>query len=263
LKVRYAFFPIAALLLLCGSFGAQKNERPAAKPAVQNMPDGDRTPDQIIKKFAEKESEFFEAWMQYTYTQTASIKIISVNDVPQKESMTLISEVVFKDDGTRAVHLRKRSGRLRSVNFTNEDQDIINNLNPFALTAKNLPLYDLQYQGKQKADELDCYVFSIKPKNIKKGKFYFEGKIWVDDRDLQVVKTLGKAVPQSKDKQFPEFETIRQTIDNKYWFPAWTHADSTLDFPGNRVRIEETITYGNYKKFVSKATIRFPGEESP
>jgi outer membrane lipoprotein-sorting protein len=255
--MRYAFFSALAMLLLCGSFVTQTSGRPAAQPAAQKMPGGDRTSEEVIRKFAEKESEFYDAWMQYTYTQTALIRVLSVNGAPQKESMTIISEVVFKDDGTRSVR-HSRSGQLRSVNFTDEDQDIIDNLNPFALTTKNLPLYDLQYQGKEKTDELECYVFSIKPKSIQKKKFYFEGKIWVDDRDFQVVKTLGKAVPQSKDKQFPEFETIRQIIDGKYWFPTWTHADSTLDFPGNRVRIEETITYGNYKKFASKATIRYP-----
>jgi hypothetical protein len=256
--VRYAFFPAAAVLLLCGYFKAQTIGPPSMQLDAQNGSNGDRAPDEIIRKFAEKESEFYEAWMQYTYTQTAVVRVLSVNGAPQKESMTIISDVVFKDDGTRSVKLRKRSGRLRSIVFTDEDQEIIDNLNPFALTAKELSLYDLHYQGKEKLDELDCYAFSVKPKRIQNGKFYFDGKIWVDDRDLQIVKTMGKAVPQSKDRQFPEFETLRQMTDNKYWFPAWTHADSMLDFPGNRVRIEETVTYDNYKKFVSKATIRFP-----
>jgi hypothetical protein len=260
-KVRYVCFSILAAILLFGYVNAQTGGQPEAQPAAQNASQGNLAPEQIIRKFAEKESEFYEAWMQYTYTQTALIRVLSANGVPQKESMTIISEVVFKDDGTRAVSLRSRSGRLRSLVYTDEDQEIIDNLNPFALTVHDLPLYDLQYQGKEKVDELICYVFSVKPKNIQKGRFYFDGKIWVDDRDLQVVKTLGKAVPQSKDKQFPEFETIRQRIDNKYWFPTWTHADSMLDFPGNSVRIEETITYGSYKKFDSKTIIRFPGRE--
>jgi hypothetical protein len=260
-KVRHAFFFAVSVLLLCATFWAQTSRPPADQPFVQKTPEGDRMPEQILRKFAEKESEFYEAWMQYTYTQTALIKVLSANGIPQKESMTIISEVVFKDDGTRSVIPRKRSGRLRSVVFTDEDQEIIDNLNPFALTTRDLPLYNLQYQGKEKLDELDCYVFSVKPKSIQKGKFYFDGKIWVDDRDLQVVKTFGKAVPQSKDKQFPEFETIRQMIDNQYWFPVWTHADSILDFPGNKVRLEETITFDNYKKFASKVTIRYPGSE--
>ena len=146
---------------------------------------------------------------------------------------------------------------MRSVIFTRDDEEVIDNLQPFALTEKELVLYDLSYQGTEKVDELDCYVFSVMPKSVKAGRFYFEGKIWVDDQDLQVVRTVGKPVPQKKNSQFPQFETIRQMIDNKYWFPVWTHADSVLHFQRDNVRIEETITYSDYKHFASKATIQF------
>jgi len=259
--VKYAYIPIVALLLLSGYSGAQTDNRPAAPPASQTAPIAALTPDQIIQKFAEKETKFYEAWMQYTYRQTASIRVISVNGVPQKESMTIISQVVFNDDGTREVNLTSRSGRLRSVTYTEEDQYIIENLNPFALTAKDIPLYNLVFQGKEKADELNCYVFSVKPKSIQKGNFYFQGKIWVDDQDLQIVKTFGKAVPQSRENQFPEFETVRQIIDGKHWFPVWTHAESELYFNVDTIKLEETITYDNFKKFASKATIQFPDAE--
>lgn len=143
------------------------------------------------------------------------------------------------------------------MEFTEEDREVLQNINPFALTKDELPLYNLKYEGKQKADELDCYVFSVSPKSTKGRRMYFKGKIWVDDQDLQVVKTVGTPVPQSRNNQFPEFETIRQVIDGKYWFPVWTHADSKLRFPGQEVRIEETITYGNYQRFGSDATIEF------
>jgi len=101
----------------------------------------------------------------------------------------------------------------------------------------------------------------VKPKKTIRGKMYFEGKIYVDDLDLQIVRTVGKPVPQTRDNQFPEFETIRQMIDDKYWFPVWTHADSSLRFRENTIRIEETIVYEDYKRFGSKATIKF-GEPS-
>jgi hypothetical protein len=97
----------------------------------------------------------------------------------------------------------------------------------------------------------------VKPKKIQRGKLYFEGKIYVDDIDFQIVRTFGKPVPQSRTSQFPDFETIRQTVDNKYWFPVWTHADSVLRFPSGQIRIEETISYEDYRHFGSKATIKF------
>jgi hypothetical protein len=171
--------------------------------------------------------------------------------------------VVFNDDGSRDIKRISNRGGLKAVRFTREDQEIINNLNPFALTTADLPLYDLKYEGKERAGELNCYAFSVKPKNIKRGRLYFEGKIWVDDFDFMVVQTRGKAVPQTDNNLFPEFETLRQVIDGKYWFPVWTHADERLRFPDMTARIEQTITYDDYRKFDTTTTIRYgtPGEE--
>jgi hypothetical protein len=255
--VRYAYIVIFAFILLNGYSLGETPFQPESRSAVQTPAKEDLSPDQIIQSFAEKETEFYEAWMGYTYTQNAVIRVLSVDGRPHKETMTIVSEVVFNDDGTREVRTLHRSGRLRSVLYTEDDQEVIDNINPFALTTKELPLYNLKYQGKERVDELDCYVFYVEPKDIEKNRFYFKGKIWVDDLDLQVVRTVGKPVPQTRENQFPEFETIRQIIDDKYWFPVWTHADSQLRFPGQVVRIEETITYEDYKRFRSKATIQY------
>jgi len=229
--------------------------------ATQGTPQ--KTPEDVIRAFSAKETEFYEAWMQYTYRQIANIRIVSINGRPSRESMRLVSEIVFNDDGSREVRLVQKVGGLRSLGWTSEDTEVINNLQPFALTADDLPLYNLKYEGKEKVDELECYVFSVKPKSTRSGKIYFEGKIWVDDVDLQIVRTVGKPVPQRRDNQFPDFETIRQVIDDKYWFPVWTHADSELRFGSDRYRVEETITYEEYKRFGSKATIEFGPTKPP
>ena len=255
--MRYLYLCLLAVLLLAGNSAAQTKPQPGSATAAQSAAKGELPPEEIIRKFAAKEEEFYEAWMQYTYIQSATVRVLSVDGAPQKEGISLVYEVVFNDDGSREVKLIRSSGRLRSVEFTPEDREVIQNIHPFALTTNEIPLYNLKYEGKEKADELDCYVFSVSPKNTKGGRLYFKGKIWVDDQDLQVVKTVGKAVPQTRDNQFPEFETIRQVIDNKYWFPVWTHADSKLRFPTQEVRVEETITYGDYKRFGSKATIQY------
>jgi hypothetical protein len=248
IRLMRLLFCIAAALL-----GTMLWVYPQSAPQELKPP----TPEEIIRQFSAKETEFYEAWKEYTYHQTAEVRVVSVNGSPRNEVMTVISDVVFKDDGSRDILIRRRAGSIHSVIYTNEDEDIINNLQPFALTDKELPSYLLNYEGKETVDELSCYVFSVKPKSIKKGRFYFEGKIWVDDQDLQIVRTVGKPVPQKKNTQFPDFETIRQRIDKKYWFPVWTHADSELQFERNSVRIEETITYDDYKHFRSKATIKF------
>lgn len=254
-----------ALVLLAGLSWAQT--QPQAQPPVRTQPPAQPqpqasekknfTPEEMIRQFSAKETEFYDAWKEYAYKQTAEIRVLSVNGIPRRERMTIISQIVFKDDGTRDIDILRRAGDLQSVTFTREDEEVINNLQPFALTSKELAFYSLAYEGKEKVDELTCYVFSVKPKNTKGNKIYFEGKIWVDDQDLQIVRTVGKPVPQKKNNLFPDFETIRQMIDDKYWFPVWTHAKSQLRFSNETVGIEETITYEDYKHFSSKATIQF------
>jgi hypothetical protein len=239
----------AVMILLCA--GVSAPQTPQQKPAKKDL-----QPEEIIKAFTAKESEFYEAWSNYYYRQVASIKVLSVDGSPANEAMTLVFDVVFLDDGTREVKLTERTGRLRNVIWTPDDQDVITNYQPFALTAKDLPGYDLNYEGKERVDELDTYVFSVRPKTTKDGKLHFQGKIWVDDADLQIVRTVGKIVPQTAESQFPEFETLRQLVDKKYWFPVWSHADSTLNFPGKRVRIEETITYEGFKQFKSSVVVK-------
>jgi hypothetical protein len=266
------FVPAVALFLLSAlslAQAPQQQSQPPVRPRPQEQSTApeqpkaaDRTardlsPDEIIRAFSAKETEFYEAWMQYAYRQSADVRVLAVNGMPRQEVMTILSNIVFTDDGRRDVQIIRRAGDLHSVIFTNDDEEVINNLQPFALTEKELPLYDLKFEGKEKVDELSCYVFSVKPKAIKSGRFYFEGKIDVDDRDLQIVRTVGRPVPQKKNTQFPAFETIRQIIDNQYWFPVWTHADSELHFQQDNVHIEETITYADYKRFASKTNIKF------
>ena len=57
----------------------------------------------------------------------------------------------------------------------------------------------------------------------------FSGRIWVDDQDLQIVKTKGKGVPETKNNKFPTVETYREHIDGRYWFPTYSYADEELD----------------------------------
>jgi hypothetical protein len=115
-------------------------------------------------------------------------------------------------------------------------------------------------------DEITAYVFRIRPKEIQKGRQYFQGEVWVDDRDLQIVKTNGRQVPQEKkssgkENLFPRFTTWREQIDGKFWFPTYTMADDTLYFSqGPSVHLKEVVRYTDYKQF--KSAVRITGVES-
>ena len=140
---------------------------------------------------------------------------------------------------------------------------------PFVLTTDDLPEYNILYVGQQQEDELHCYVFDIAPKQIEGKKRYFQGRVWVDDHDFQIVKTYGKTVPDIRKKHgnqenlFPKFTTWRQQIDGQYWFPVYTKADDELHFKMEDVHIKEIVKYEDYKRFGANSKILYEGKEIP
>ncbi|GAC1406498.1 MAG: hypothetical protein NVSMB56_20330 [Pyrinomonadaceae bacterium] len=153
---------------------------------------------------------------------------------------------------------------LQGLSLTAEDLEDLGGVNPFALEVNNLDKYTFSYVGKEKIDEIDTFVFDVTPKIIpefKKAKVrLFQGRIWVDDRDLQVVKSKGKGVPEDKNNKFPVVETYRQQIDN-YWFPTYTYADEELVFgSGQVVHLRMRVKYTNFEKLKGKVRVIEEGE---
>jgi hypothetical protein len=216
-------------------------------------------PQEIIKKFAAKEAEFRDARNNYTYRQSLKMEELDGGGNPTGGKWELVEDIIFSPDGKRmekVVYAPVQN--LRQIIITPADENDLRNIQPFVLTTTEIPEYDINYLGREKLDEIGTFAFSVKPKKMAQGKRYFEGQIWVDDRDLQIVKTYGKGVGIKKgDEQFPKFETYREQIDGKYWFPTYTHADDTLHFKNGPVRIRETVKYQDYKRYEGKSTIRF------
>jgi hypothetical protein len=220
----------------------------------------DVNPDEIIQKFAAKEAEFARARENYTYRQTVKIQTLSDSGVVDGR-YEIVEDIIFSPDGKRTEKVvRAPVSTLTRLMLTPEDLEDLRNVQPFVLTTKEIPLYDIRYLGPQKADEIPCYVFAVKPKKMEKGRRYFEGQIWVDDRDFQIVKTFGKAVGllgRHEDQQFPKFETLREQIDSKYWFPVYTDADDTLHFQAGPIKMRMIVKYDDYKQFKSDVNIQF------
>jgi hypothetical protein len=218
--------------------------------------------DEIIQKFAAKETEFSQARNNYTYRQSVKLEELDGAGNPTGGKWEIIEDIIFTPEGKRmekVVYAPVIS--LRNILLTPEDEQDLRNVQPFVMTTAEIPEYDVHYLGREKVDEIGCYVFSVKPKKLVTGKRYFEGQAWVDDRDLQIVKTYGKGVgviKRSSDNQFPKFETYREQIDGKYWFPTYTHADDTLHFKnGDNVRIRMVVRYQDYKHYEGRSTIKY------
>lgn len=224
---------------------------------------------ELIKQFTTKESELREVWTEYAYQQESKLQVIGPAGVVSGE-LYLLSEFIFTDAGKRIQRiLRAPQSTLEQagLTFTAEDRAALIDLQPFSLTAEELPNYNVTFAGKEKIDEINTYVFDVVPKvmtdqralkKLKDQKVegrYFQGKVWVDDQDMQVVKVRGKVVPEFK-QRFPIFETYRENIDGRYWFPTYTYADDVLNFDeGGSVHLRMVVRYKNYRKFSSDVKV--------
>lgn len=274
-KVRYGLLFLFVAMIL-GTSPAMLNAQDRGEgELIEKQPEG-ITVDEIIQRFATKEKEFKQARERYTWRQDVTVQTMDGN-TPKGEYRQVV-DILFDDKGRRTENVVfAPQSTLVDISMTREDIDDIEKRLPFVLTSDEIALYNIKYAGQQRQDELNTYVFDISPKTIEKGQRYFEGRIWVDDHDFQIVKTFGKNVPdlingkpvteKTKKKSgggenlFPKFTTWREQIDGKYWFPTYTKVDDTLNFSSGDVRIRQIVKYTNYKRFGSDVKITYEGQE--
>jgi len=222
--------------------------------------------EQIIQKFGDRELEFKKERDNYTYNQSFVVQVIdSDNQVAGEYRMT--SDILLTPDGKRYEKITsappptlERAG----LSLSQQDLDDVEHVQPFVLTTTDLPKYDVKYVGREQLDELSTYIFDVAPKKIEKNQRYFQGRIWVDDSDLNMVKSDGKAVPdiikKNNENIFPRFETFRENIEGHYWFPTYTRSDDVLHFSTGAIHMRMTIRYANYKRFGATIKIGNPVE---
>jgi hypothetical protein len=236
---------------------------PSAAPKQDSTNISTKPPDipveQIVKKFGDRELEFKKERDNYTYEQTFVVQTIDFDGRPDGE-YRMTSDILFTPEGKRYEKvISAPPPTLQRISLSQQDLDDLEHVQPFVLTSDELPKYDVNYVGREQLDEIGTYVFDVKPKKIEKNQRYFQGRIWVDDRDLNIVKTDGKAVPdiikKGQENIFPRFETFRENIEGHYWFPTYTRSDDELHFSTGAVHMRMTVRYANYKRFGSTIKI--------
>ena len=265
MKVPGISFRFLALTLftiwLIASAAAQRGES-----ELDMSPPTGITEQDIIQKFAAKEKEFKIARENYAYRQSLTVQTLDGDTV--NGEFKEVEDVTFDDKGHRLEHVVfAPQSTLQGLLMTKEDFDDIRTRMPFVLTTDEISEYQILYVGKQRIDEVGTYVFDVAPKQIEKNKRYFQGRIWVDDKDFQIVKTYGKNVPdlgvkkRGQENLFPNFTTLRDQIDQKYWFPVYTKVDDVLHFSTGDIHIKQVVKYTDYKRFGSNVKITYEGQD--
>src|SRR5712672_3130207 len=244
----------------------------AQEGPLENTPLSGVTAEEIIQRFAAKEKLFKEARDQYTYRQDIKVQTRDGDTVTGEYHE--VFDVLYDNKGKRlenVVFAPQSSLEQGGLSLDQGDVQDVRNRLPAVLTTEEVPEYNILYVGQKQEDQLHCYVFDIAPKQIVGKKRYFQGRIWVDDHDFQIVKTYGQAVPEIRDTKkkgkeehlYPKFTTWREQVDNQYWFPTFTRADDTLHFNTGDIHIREIVKYEDYKRLGSNVRILDHGKEVP
>jgi len=214
-------------------------------------------PEQIIRQFAAHESEFQQALNRYSWRRDARVQTFdSDNNVDGEYNE--VDLITFDSTGKRMEKVvYAPQSTLQRITISPSDMQEIQNRNPFVLTTGSIGQYSVKYAGKQKVDEIDCYVFDVGPRLAEKKHRYFEGRVWVDATGLQIVLTRGLMVSGATRKHDPELHppltTWRRQVGGGNWFPAFTKAEGTMRFPAGtghltqNIRIRYAIKYTGYK----------------
>jgi hypothetical protein len=222
--------------------------------------------ERIIKKVTEHESEFRYALSYYVFNRSATVNTIGLGG-QITGTFRRDSFMTFRSDGTRFERVVFAPVATTPPGFvTPEDLEDLGGVNPFALEPRFIDQYRITYVGTERIDELDLYVFDVTPKVIpdpKKTKMrLFTGRIWVDKDDLMIVKSRGKAVPETKTNKFPVVETTREQIDGKYWFPTDARSDDELVFDsGQVIKIRMRVRFTDYK--LGRTDVRILDDDEP
>jgi hypothetical protein len=223
---------------------AQDGELDKSPPKDLSLP-------QLIDRFTAKESEWKRVRQNFTFRQSITVKVLDGND--DRGEYRQVADISYSGgQRVKNVVLAPQSG----IDMSKEDLDDLESRSSFTIGREELTEYNVLYSGQQNIDQLHCYVFDVSPKTILKDHRYFQGSIWVDDRDFQIVRLRGKSVPDIRIKKkkkilenlFPQFTTWREQVDGKFWFPTFSSADDTLHFNAGEARIKQVLKFTDYKR---------------
>lgn len=202
--------------------------------------------EQIIQRFTQNEDQNKKAYDADMFDQNVKVEELVANG----GAYEFDGQQYKKSDGE---HYEKALGtptsNLRYTEFSLSDVKYLAGMPMFFLTSDETHLYNLNYEGKEKLDQIDTFIFGVHPKQLG-AKPLFEGVIWVDDQDFSIVKSYGHFVTGSGnagDFPFQMFDIYRENLEGHLWFPTYIRSDSEVKTPDGSVPIRLIVRSSNFK----------------
>jgi hypothetical protein len=213
-------------------------------------------PAEIIKRFAQKEDLYQSARPQYSYHKNIRIQEFGPDGQPSGEFQVTYEAVRGSDGKLYERALAAPSSTMQYLQFEPDDIQQLFHSPAFPLTTAQLSKYVVTYLSTEAVDEVDCYIFQVRPKTLDRQHPLFDGIVWVDQKYLEVVKTYGKWVTDLGSVHpatlpFNMFETYREDVDGKYWLPNYSRSDDHIKLQDRTIPVRVTVKWSNFKPFSS------------
>ena len=217
-------------------------------------------PENLARLVAHRESQTEAERNQYLYRQTVTIDELDDRGALRGPD-TEVRDIIFSPAQERTEEsVGKPLNSLKNLIMTPEDFRDIRDIQPLVLTEDRLWNYETRFKGEETVDGVDCWVLQVRPRQILGDLRFFDGLVWVDKKEYNIIRMQGQAVPQihslKQENLFPRFTTLRKAVDGEHWFPVYTYADDTLHFRTGPQRERLRIAYSNYKRFGVESTFR-------
>jgi len=215
-------------------------------------------PENLARLVAHRESETQAERNEYTYRQTVTLEELDDHGAA-RGLYREVRDIIFSPQHERTEQpIGKPQNSLKNLILTEEDFHDIREIQPLVLTEDLLWNYETKTRGDETMDGVDCWVLQVRPRQILEGQRFFDGLLWVDKKEYNIVRMQGQAVPQIRtlksENLFPRFTTLRKPVDGKHWFPIYTYADDTLQFRNGPQRERLRIAYSEYQRFGVQST---------
>jgi hypothetical protein len=232
MKTKLASLWIVAILV--GSIPAGHY---SAQTAGQSSSASSLSVDQVVERFTESEKKLAQNLAAYTPMVETYLQQLDPHEelgaVPKSDKYFLgkldVRQGLVQNSLLPAPGLASRFAnaftRFSSVRYLPNGFGQMILIDTKGFDARN---YNFTYVRREFLGEIRCYVFDVQPKSD--DRVSFQGRIWVEDRDFNIVRFNGGYTPTSASNLYFHFDSWRENMGPGLWFPAYIYTEES-DLP--------------------------------
>lgn len=239
MKYRFASLPVLVLVLCSFPIGSYPAQTPLEPPSASaaNLK-------QLISSVIDREKKLLQTIAKYTPMVETYLQNLELHDelgaVPTADKYFVGKLNLAKGVEQKSLLLTPGFGskiknaltRFFTVQYVADGFAQMMFVDNVGFDPAN---YEFTYVRREFLGEIRCHVLDVEPKATPLKKTAFQGRIWVEDQDFNIVRFNGTYVQSSTSDLYFHFDSWRENIGPGLWLPAYVYIEES-DFPYSLAR---------------------------